>query len=52
MTTNPIVNIADVPLRDAVHGETLAGVKNADPRTATFKYLGRSAPADYWDGEG
>ena len=28
-----------------------AGVRNADLSTATYKAIGRVAPADYWDGE-
>jgi uncharacterized cupin superfamily protein len=44
------VDVVEYP--DSGKFSTIAGVKNADFRNATFRYLGRPAPADYWDGEG
>jgi uncharacterized cupin superfamily protein len=49
-SSKPEVDIMEYP--DTGKFAATAGVKNADFRTATFRYLGRPAPADYWEGEG
>ena len=49
ISTKPEVDVVDYP--DSGKFAVAAGIKNSDFSTATFKYLGRSAPADYWDGE-
>jgi uncharacterized cupin superfamily protein len=43
------VDVVDYP--DSGKFAAAAGIKNADFTTATFKYIGRAAPADYYDGE-
>jgi uncharacterized cupin superfamily protein len=43
------VDIIEYP--DSEKVAMAAGVKNADLSTATYKAVGRVAPADYWDGE-
>lgn len=44
------VDIVEYP--DSGKMAAAAGIKNADFRTATYKALGRIAPADYYEGEG
>ena len=43
------VDVDDYP--DSTKIAVAAGVKNADFKTATYVFLGRIAPADYYDGE-
>ena len=43
------VDVVDYP--DSTKIAVAAGVKNADFKTATYGFLGRIAPADYYDGE-
>jgi hypothetical protein len=43
------VDVVDYP--DSTKIAVAAGVKNADFKTATYVFLGRIAPADYYDGE-
>ena len=43
------VDIIEYPNSEKV--AMAAGVRNADLSTATYKAIGRVAPADYWDGE-
>jgi uncharacterized cupin superfamily protein len=43
------VDVVDYP--DSGKIAVAAGIKNADFTTATYRGMGRIAPADYWDGE-
>jgi uncharacterized cupin superfamily protein len=43
------VDVVDYP--DSGKMAVAAGIKNADFTTATYRGMGRIAPADYWDGE-
>jgi uncharacterized cupin superfamily protein len=43
------VDVVDYP--DSGKMAVAAGIKNADFTTASYRGLGRIAPADYWDGE-
>jgi uncharacterized cupin superfamily protein len=43
------VEVVDYP--DSGKVAVAAGMKNADLTTATYRGVGRIAPADYWDGE-
>ena len=43
------VDIIEYP--DSEKVAMAAGVRNADLSTATYKAIGRVAPADCWDGE-
>jgi uncharacterized cupin superfamily protein len=49
ISTKPAVDVVDYP--DSDKFAVAAGIKNSDFTTATFKYVGRPAPTDYWDGE-
>jgi uncharacterized cupin superfamily protein len=43
------VDVVDYP--DSGKMAVAAGIRNADFTTASYRGLGRIAPADYWDGE-
>jgi hypothetical protein len=49
ISTVGAVDVVDYP--DSTKIAVAAGVKNADFKTATYVFLGRIAPADYYDGE-
>jgi uncharacterized cupin superfamily protein len=49
LSSKPEVDVVDYP--DSGQFAVAAGIKNADFKTATFKYMGREAPSDpaeYW----
>jgi uncharacterized cupin superfamily protein len=49
LSTMGEVDVVDYP--DSGKMAVAAGIKNADFTTATYRGMGRIAPADYWDGE-